>query len=415
MSAPRSCRTRDGAHPARAATRRVSAARGRVGSNARGEPGCEPTRRQPERARRRRWAGGRVLPHVERVERRRGRRSAGRRIRHLTRGHRPAHDCSLPHAPRVAAAGRNLVGPDRAPPCGARRLHGRGARQRDPAARRLLRRRARRAAGRRSRLPEQGSSQRSTSCARAAVAPRSQGLYGGATMAGGGLALVIVPPLTDATSWRAAYASALVLAVAAAAVAAGVRGLPRVGRASRGVLRDTSLLPLGVLQIATFGLAVIAETGSIRCSNVTVPRRQWPGRSSSSSSSRASSHAHSGNAGRAGPTAGHARRGLAACDHRGRAGDRRAAAVASAIGALALGLAAGLPFAVIFASAQRLRPTRRARRSRLRQRMRGPRDPESGHRSAGLASRAPGDGAAAFVLLAVLALAALPALRHARL
>ena len=31
-------------------------------------------------------------------------------------------------------------------------------------------------------------------------------------MAGGGLALVIVPPLTDATSWRATYVAALVLA-----------------------------------------------------------------------------------------------------------------------------------------------------------------------------------------------------------
>ena len=32
-----------------------------------------------------------------------------------------------------------------------------------------------------------------------------QGLYGGATMVGGGLALMVVPPLTDATSWRAPY------------------------------------------------------------------------------------------------------------------------------------------------------------------------------------------------------------------
>ncbi|HEY4621571.1 MAG TPA: MFS transporter, partial [Gaiellaceae bacterium] len=32
-----------------------------------------------------------------------------------------------------------------------------------------------------------------------------QGFYGGATMAGGGLALMIVPPLTDATGWRAPY------------------------------------------------------------------------------------------------------------------------------------------------------------------------------------------------------------------
>ena len=70
-----------------------------------------------------------------------------------------------------------------------------------------------------------------------------RGLYGGATMAGGGLALLVLPPLTEATGWRAPYATGLGLAVAAAAVDVGVRGLPRVGRGSRGVLRDTALLP----------------------------------------------------------------------------------------------------------------------------------------------------------------------------
>ena len=55
--------------------------------------------------------------------------------------------------------------------------------------------------------------------------PVMQGVYGGATMAGGGLALVVVPPLTDATGWRATYVAALVLAVAAAVPTALVRGL----------------------------------------------------------------------------------------------------------------------------------------------------------------------------------------------
>ena len=88
--------------------------------------------------------------------------------------------------------------------------------------------------------------------------PVMQGVYGGATMAGGGLALVVVPPLTDATGWRATYVAALVLAVAAAVPTALVRGLRRVGPSGRGVLGDRRLLPLGVLQAATFGLAVIA-------------------------------------------------------------------------------------------------------------------------------------------------------------
>src|SRR6476619_5407886 len=85
-----------------------------------------------------------------------------------------------------------------------------------------------------------------------------QGLYGVATMAGGGLALLIVPPLTDATSWRAPYATGLALALAAAVVVLGVRGVRPVGRTRRGVLGDAALLPLGALQVASFGLAVIA-------------------------------------------------------------------------------------------------------------------------------------------------------------
>ena len=78
-------------------------------------------------------------------------------------------------------------------------------------------------------------------------------------MAGGGLALMVVPALTDATSWRAAYWSAALLAVA--------RGRSRrswpaafraIGHAGAWILGDRELLPIGVLQAATFGLAVIA-------------------------------------------------------------------------------------------------------------------------------------------------------------
>ena len=63
-----------------------------------------------------------------------------------------------------------------------------------------------------------------------------QGLYGGATMAGGGLALMIVPALTAATGWRAPYWSALLLALAAAVPTLAARGLPRVGHAGEGVV-----------------------------------------------------------------------------------------------------------------------------------------------------------------------------------
>ena len=56
-----------------------------------------------------------------------------------------------------------------------------------------------------------------------------RGLYGGATMVGGGLALMVVPPLTDATGWRAPYWTGAVLALAAALPVLAARGLPRSG------------------------------------------------------------------------------------------------------------------------------------------------------------------------------------------
>src|SRR6185503_20973257 len=88
--------------------------------------------------------------------------------------------------------------------------------------------------------------------------PALQGLYGGATMTGGGLALMVVPPLTDATSWRAAYWTAALLAVLAAFPTVLATGLPRIGHAGAWLLGDRALLPIGIMQAATFGLAVVA-------------------------------------------------------------------------------------------------------------------------------------------------------------
>ena len=150
---------------------------------------------------------------------------------------------------------------------------------------------------------------------------------------------------------------------------------------------------------------------------MTVPRRQWPGRSAASSSSPASSHAHSGERWPiAGPHGGSRSPPVSLL-----AVAAGALAIAadgplwlSAIGTLALGLAAGLPFAVIFESAQRLRPDAPGAAIALVNAC-AVLAILIGTPLAGLAFDAPGDGAAAFVLLAVLALAALPALRHARL
>ena len=110
-----------------------------------------------------------------------------------------------------------------------------------------------------------------------------QGLYGGATMAGGGLALLIVPPLTDATGWRAPYATGLALALVAAVVVLGVRGVRPVGRTRRGVLGDAALLPLGALQVASFGLAVIAGNWIVPLLQRAVRRQPWPAPSAASS------------------------------------------------------------------------------------------------------------------------------------
>lgn len=189
--------------------------------------------------------------------------------------------------------------------------------------------------------------------------PMLQGLYGGATMAGGGLALLIVPPLTDSTSWRAPYASGLVLATLACAIVLTVRAVPRVGRTQRGVLGDVRLLPLGALQVATFGLAVIAG-------NWVVPLLERDGAGSALAGALGSFVLLAGIVTR--PLGG-------ALTHRWPA--RRAELVGlalgavaggavllavdgplwlSALGSLLLGLAAGVPFAPIFEAAQQLRP-----------------------------------------------------------
>ena len=243
--------------------------------------------------------------------------------------------------------------------------------------------------------------------------PVAQGLYGASTMAGGGLALTIVPALTAATSWRAPYLSALVLAALAALPFLHVRDLPRVGRSDRGVLHDLRLLPIGVLQAATFGLAVVAG-------NWVVPLLEHDG-------------ASSGVAGIVGGLvllAGILTRPLGGALAR-RAGTRRRALLGASLvaaaggagflaaggplwtagaGALALGLAAGIPFASVFEATQRLRPDAPGAAVAL---VNGCAVLTIlvGTPLAGLAFDLPGDGALAFVAIAVLCLAALPVLR----
>jgi len=244
--------------------------------------------------------------------------------------------------------------------------------------------------------------------------PALQGLYGGATMAGGGLALMIVPPLTDATSWRAPYWTAAALAVAAAIPTLAARGLPRIGHAGEWVLRDRALLPIGALQAATFGLAVVAG-------NWAVPLLERQGASSTAA----------GLAGGLILLVGILTRpagGLLA----GRVSGRRLVGASlvgtsagalllalggsfalSTLGSLLLGLMAGLPFAVIFAAAQRTRPDAPGAAIALVNAC-AVLTILVGTPLAGLAFELPSDGRAAFAVIAALSAAALVPLRGAR-
>ena len=242
----------------------------------------------------------------------------------------------------------------------------------------------------------------------------AQGLYGGATMAGGGLALMVVPALTEATSWRAAYWSAVLLALLAALPAVLAGGLPRVGHAGAWLLRDRELLPIGALQAATFGLAVIAG-------NWVVPLLERTGASPSVA----------GVAGGLVLFVGIATRPLGGV-LAGRVPGRPLVAIAiagtsigaallalggplalSALGALVLGLTAGLPFAVIFAAAQRARPDAPGAAIALVNAC-AVLTILIGTPLAGLAFEGGGDGQLAFAAIAALAAAALLALRSAR-
>jgi MFS family permease len=239
------------------------------------------------------------------------------------------------------------------------------------------------------------------------------GVFGGATMAGGGLALVIVPPLTVAAGWRATYAASLVLAVAAAVPAALVRELERVGASPHGVLGDRRLLPLGVLQAATFGLAVVAG-------HWVVPLLER----------QDASTALAGALGSLVLLAGIVTRPLGGSVTRRRqtllAGSLAAVATGSlllaaggpvwlsGLGALCLGLAAGLPFAAIFEAAQRLRPDAPGAAVALVNAC-GVLAVLVGTPLAGAAFGLPGNGRVAFAAIAVLALAALSVVSRARL
>ena len=242
-----------------------------------------------------------------------------------------------------------------------------------------------------------------------------QGLYGGATMTGGGLALMVVPPLTDATSWRAAYWTAALLAILAAAPTLAATGLPRIGHAGAWLLGDRKLLPIGIMQAATFGLAVVAG-------NWVVPLLERQGVSSTAAGLAGGLVLFVGIVTR--PTGGVlagrvSGRLLVAAALVGTSAGALLLALGgplalSTLGAFVLGLMAGLPFAVIFAAAQRRRPDAPGAAIALVNAC-AVLTILVGTPLAGLAFELPSDGRIAFAVIAALAAAALLPLRATRI
>jgi predicted MFS family arabinose efflux permease len=97
----------------------------------------------------------------------------------------------------------------------------------------------------------------------ASGSPFAQGLYGGVALAGGGLALAIVPSVESWIGWRAPFATAVAMALGGIALLfAGPSDRPRPQRSREahlpgGVLRDARLYRLGLLFASSLGLSVV--------------------------------------------------------------------------------------------------------------------------------------------------------------
>ena len=107
-----------------------------------------------------------------------------------------------------------------------------------------------------------------------------QGVYGGSTMAAAGLALMVIPQLVGELGWRAPFWTGLVLALIgllpllAARRTTPTREASNGGQPSRSVVGDQGLWPLGAVQMASFGLSVVAGNWI-----VTLLEREGHGRS----------------------------------------------------------------------------------------------------------------------------------------
>jgi predicted MFS family arabinose efflux permease len=93
----------------------------------------------------------------------------------------------------------------------------------------------------------------------AGLAPVWRGAFGASTMLGGGLAVAVVPLVEPVFGWRAPYWSGLVIAAGVMALVRLTPPLPRVAHGPPVVL-DRRLVPLGVIHAATFGVSYLAAS-----------------------------------------------------------------------------------------------------------------------------------------------------------
>jgi MFS family permease len=97
--------------------------------------------------------------------------------------------------------------------------------------------------------------------ARTSRTPLAQGIFGGASIAGSGLAVALMPALEHWLGWRAPYWTALVLAAVAVPIlfaAPSDSDRPPREAHPEHILSDRRLYRLGAVHGATFGLSVIA-------------------------------------------------------------------------------------------------------------------------------------------------------------
>jgi len=92
----------------------------------------------------------------------------------------------------------------------------------------------------------------------------AQGVFGGVSLAPGGLALAVVPQLEELVGWRAPYWSALLIALAVLMLVLGTRVAARPTStpeastgASVGVIGDRRLYRLAALYAASYGLGIV--------------------------------------------------------------------------------------------------------------------------------------------------------------